>query len=683
MDGRAPGMLIRFADPPPVVEPARVDVPVLVCVTERGPVGIPVRCPSWTRFAATFGGHVAGGLGAYAAKAFFDNGPAPAWVVRVAAPERTTATVGVQPVDRTRSVVGSVAGLVPGASATLRQGEVLRTYLVVAADATTATITWDRPLHPAFDTGLAIAVATGAGSSAVVLPDAVGAPALQVVASGPGSWGDRLEVAVSAGRGASTATRSDAPGSAAATPVASAVGFAPGDLCRISQDVGGVVASVDRVVAAVDPTRRLLTWANPLPGSIEPTRAFTISSRTFDLAIVEAGVVAETWPGLSCEPTHPRYAPAVLAGSALVRATVLGDQPAPARARLAGGRDGTAALSVADILGDDLVGDRRGLAAVVDLDEPAVVVVPDLVAPPTPPRVLAPLPVDPCDPCRTHAEAPEAVEALIFEAGAAFDAEQIIAAQAALIESCERNTERVVLLDPPPGAGTLAGLRDWGARFSSGYAITVAPWVRVVEPGDSRSVRTIPASGHLAGLISACDAAVGPWQSPANRTLVWAQGTAWPLTDAEHAIANDEGLNLIRPLPGRGLVPMGARTLASDAQWRFVAVRRTMIWLRRTLRQHLAWVVFEPITTGLASLLTTSIGTLLTDVFAAGGLAGRAPEDAFFVAVDTSAAARGELRIVVGVALARPAEFVTVTVTRPGNRLELAEAPTLVLAGGA
>jgi len=108
-----------------------------------------------------------------------------------------------------------------------------------------------------------------------------------------------------------------------------------------------------------------------------------------------------------------------------------------------------------------------------------------------------------------------------------------------------------------------------------------------------------------------------------------------------------------------------------------------MIWLRRTLRHHLAWVVFEPVNTGLAALLTSSIGTLLTDVWEAGGLAGNSPEDAFFVAVDTTAALVGELRIVVGVALARPAEFVTVTVTRPGNRLELAEEPTVVLAGGA
>ncbi len=683
MDGRAPGVLIQFADPPPVIEPARVDVPVLVCVTERGPVDTPVRCASWTRFAAVYAGFIPNGLGAYAAKAFFDNGGGPAWVVRVAAPERTSATSGAQPLDRSRSIVASPDGLVPGAVATLRQAGLVRAYLVTAADSTTNTITWDRPLHPDFDTTLAIDIATGAGTASRVLPDPAGADALLVSAADPGAWGDRIEVSVSAGRTASTVTRAGAPGSTTATPVAGTVGFVTADSCRITQDVGGVVAVETVVLARVDHVRRVLTWATPLPAAINPALPFTVENRTFDVAVLEAGAVAETWPALSCEPGHPRFVEAVLTTSALIRAAVLGDQPAPGRVRLAGGRDGTAALTIADLLGDELTDNRVGLAAIVDIDEPAVILVPDLVAQPSPAQVFAPLPTDPCHPCRQPVDFPEVLEAVITEAGATFDEEEIVTAQQSIIESCERNTERVVLLDPPPGCRTLAGLRGWAARFSSSYAITVAPWVGVVEPGNSAAYRVVPCSGHLAGLVSACDTSVGPWQSAANRSLVWAHGTAWPLSDAEHAIANDDHINLIRPLPGRGLVPLGARTLAADDQWRFVAVRRTMIWLRRTLRHHLAWVVFEPISTGLAALLTSSIGTLLTDVWEAGGLAGNSPEDAFFVAVDTSAALVGELRIVVGVALARPAEFVTVTVTRPGNRLELAEEPTVVLAGGA
>jgi hypothetical protein len=682
MDGRAPGVLIQFADPPPAVEPSRIDVPVLVCVTERGPVGTPVRCPSWPRFVASHGGFIPNGLGAYAAKAFFDNGGGPAWIVRVAAPERLTATSGAQPVDRSRSVVASLDGLVVGAAATLRQGDLVRAYLVTATDAATSTVTWDRLLHPGFDTTLAIEVASGAGSAAARLADAAAADALRVEAATPGSWGDRVEVTVSAGRTASTTPRADAIGTAGVTPVTTTVGFSIGDSCRITQDAGGTVSVEQIVVATVDAAHRVLTWVTPLPATIDVTKSFTIENRAFDLAVIESGRVVEAWAGLTCEPAHPRYVQRMLAASTYVRATVLGDQPAPARVRLAGGRDGTAALSLADLLGDELSGDARGLAAVSEIDEPAVVVIPDLVAPATPARVRAPLPTDPCDPCRDDDDLPDAFEAVIVEAGATFDDEQIIGAQQVAIEACERNTERVVLLDPPYGCRTLAHLRGWAARFSSSYAITIAPWIGVVEPSDSRALRLIPASGHLAGLISARDTAAGPWLSPANRSLVWAHSVTWAASEAEHAIANDDGINVVRALPGRGLVPLGARTLAADGQWRFVAVRRAMMWLRRTLRHHLAWVVFEPISTGLATLLTGTIGTLLTDVWEEGGLSGAAADEAFFVVVDTSAALVGQLRIVVGVALSRPAEFVTVTVTQTGNRLELTEEPVIVPAGG-
>lgn len=683
MDGRAPGVLIQFADPPPAVEPSRIDVPVLVSVTERGPVGTPVRCASWTSFAASHGGFIPNGLGAYAAKAFFDNGGGPAWIVRVAAPERTTTVVGPQPADRSRSIVASLAGLVVGAVATLRQDDLVRAYLVTAVDAATSALTWDRPLHPGFDTTLAISVATGAGSASARLKDAAAADALRLEAATPGSWGDRVEVAISPGRTTSTTPRADAIGTSEVTPVAATVGFAVGDSCRIAQDVGGTVSVGTAVIAGLDATHRVLTWVAPLPVTIDVAKPFTIQNRTFDLTVIESAMVVEIWAGLTCEPTHPRFVERTLEASARLRASVLGDQPASARVRLAGGRDGTAALAVADLLGAELSGDARGLAAVAEIDEPAVVIIPDLVAPPTPAQVRAPLPADPCDPCRDDEEYPEAFEAVVVEAGATFDDEQVIGAQQAAIDSCERNTERVVLLDPPNGCRTLAQLRGWAARFSSSYAITIAPWIGVVEPSDSRALRHVPASGHLAGLISACDTAVGPWLSAANRSLLWGHSVTWAAGDAEHAVANDDGINLVRGLPGRGLVPLGARTLAADDQWRFVAVRRTMIWLRRTLRHHLAWVVFEPISTGLVTLLTGTIGTLLTDVWEAGGLSGTAPDEAFFVAVDTKASLAGQLRIVVGVALSRPAEFVTVTVTRTGNRLELTEEPVVVLAGGA
>src|SRR5438132_9805874 len=113
---RPPGVLIeRFLnDEPPT--PTGIDIPVFVVVAERGPLDQPIRIASWPQFLSTFGTFIATGFGAYAAKAFFDNGGRACWVVRVAAPElKTTTNLGApQPLDRLSSIVVNTAGLVVG-----------------------------------------------------------------------------------------------------------------------------------------------------------------------------------------------------------------------------------------------------------------------------------------------------------------------------------------------------------------------------------------------------------------------------------------------------------------------------------------------------------------------------------------------------------------------------------------
>jgi len=696
---RAPGVVVDFIDPPPPVEPTRVDVPLVVCVAERGPVDTPVRCGSWSAFTRTFGSFIPNGLGAYALKAFFDQAGAPdarptagagwlttppaAWVVRVAAPERTTSTSGTQPPDRLSSIVAATDGLVVGAVAALRQGSSVHQHLVSAVDPAAGQVWWTPPVHAEVDLSVPIDIATGAASALVELPDAGGSPTLRVLAASPGVWGNRLSVVAQPGRRIATRTRPDRPGGAAATPVLATAGFVPGDLVRVSQDAGGTPIVDTAIVESVDQARRVLWWNGGLPASIDPAGRFSIETLSFSLSVLSAASTVEIWPDLSLRPEHPRYAPSLTATSPWISLVALGTLPAASgQATLAGGRDGTAALSVDDIIGDELAGVEVGLAAASEVDEPAVVLLPDLVAAPTPARVTQPLPpADPCDPCNRAVAPPTSIEAMFTEAGASFGVDEIALAQQAAIDSCERSTERIVLLDPPSQVHTLTDLRGWAARFSSSYAVTIAPWLRVIEPTTSTATRAVPASGHLAGLIGRCDVAFGPWQSPANRTLVWAHGLVDSFNEQARAIANDDCINLITAPPGRGLVPMGARTLAADDTWRFVAVRRTMIMIRRTLRHHLAWVPFAPNNAGLASLLTGSIGTLLNDLWDAGALAGDSPDQAYGLAIDQSQAAAGQLLILVGVALARPAEFITVLVSRTDNRLQLTEEPEPVEAG--
>jgi hypothetical protein len=688
--GLAPGVSIRFVEPPPPVAPVAIDVPAFVCVCERGPLDTPTRIGSWPAFVATFGTFIVNGLGAYAVKAFFDNGGRVCWIVRVAAPAVVTGPNGAQPADRLSSIVNHVTGFVVGAAVTVSQGREVHQYLLRAVDPATATLSWDRPLHPAFNLTLSFDVATGAGASTVTLTDAAGADSLRIAASSPGAWGDRLALLVTPGRRAATANRLNEPAGPLAIPVQGTDGFTTGSTVSVVQDLAGVVTTTAAVVQRVDPVDRVLWWSAPLPATIDPLKPMRLETDTMSLTVQRSGVAVEVWADLSVVASHPRYAPTILASSAYVGSVeVFGaNLPAVGWFRLAGGRDGTAALSTADLIGDELLGDGHGVAALVEVDEPAAVAIPDLVAGPTAATVTLPPPedTDPCAPCQPAPAPPSALEAVITEAGASFDDEQIVAAQQALIDSCTSNTERIALLDPPAGPGptTVAELRSWASRFASDYAVATIPWLTVIDPlSASGAVRRVPPCGHVAGMIAQTDAADGPWLAPANRSLNWAYGVDTAINTPQHATLNDAGVDVIRALPGRGLVPMGARTLSTDTLWVFVPVRRAMIYLRRALRVSLAWVVFEPNGPGLAAVLSTAIGTLLRDVWEAGGLSGDTPDDAFFVHVDQSGAAVGQLLIVIGVALTRPAEFVTVQVSRVENRLELSEAPQLVIPGGA
>ena len=119
----------------------------------------------------------------------------------------------------------------------------------------------------------------------------------------------------------------------------------------------------------------------------------------------------------------------------------------------------------------------------------------------------------------------------------------------------------------------------------------------------------------------------------------------------------------------------GARTLSADTSVVFLNVRRLMIYVRRVLRASLAWTAFEPadaVLDGLVGLQLTGLGE---DLWLDGALAGDTAAEAFIVRTGLGDRANGELVAELGVAAARPAEFIVVRVERTVERLELREHP--------
>jgi phage tail sheath protein FI len=111
----------------------------------------------------------------------------------------------------------------------------------------------------------------------------------------------------------------------------------------------------------------------------------------------------------------------------------------------------------------------------------------------------------------------------------------------------------------------------------------------------------------------------------------------------------------------------GARVITSDPDWKYVNVRRLLIFIEASLNRGLQWVVFEPNAEPLWAQVRRSISNFLTQVWRSGALEGTKVEEAFFVRCDRTTMTQtdidnGRLICLIGVAPVKPAEFVIVRI---------------------
>ena len=95
-------------------------------------------------------------------------------------------------------------------------------------------------------------------------------------------------------------------------------------------------------------------------------------------------------------------------------------------------------------------------------------------------------------------------------------------------------------------------------------------WVPDPLGGIAKPLRSVPPSGHVAGLISWLDRQRGTHHTPANASLFDAVDVTRVFEKTEQARFNDEGINLAAVLPrartgGVGWADSGARRLEDDS----------------------------------------------------------------------------------------------------------------------
>jgi phage tail sheath protein FI len=188
----------------------------------------------------------------------------------------------------------------------------------------------------------------------------------------------------------------------------------------------------------------------------------------------------------------------------------------------------------------------------------------------------------------------------------------------------------------------------------------------------------VPPSGHVAGQFALADRLDGVHRAPANRLLVWAEAASQSVDAPTHGLLNRQGVNFIRSAPGRGLRILGARTVASDPEARFVPVRRVIMLILRAVDRGLQWAAFEPNNHATRASLVLVLDGFLRSLWQRGALVGPSAQVAFAVRCDggnnpASERALGRLLCEIAVAPAVPFEHVVLRVGRIGDVLEVEE----------
>jgi hypothetical protein len=251
------------------------------------------------------------------------------------------------------------------------------------------------------------------------------------------------------------------------------------------------------------------------------------------------------------------------------------------------------------------------------------------------------------------------------------------------VTHCEFMKNRMVIVDPPDSKVignrivTPKDVKNLGAPTSP-YTALYYPWLEVTNlhydadtAANLPKTFSVPPSAFAAGMWSRIDGSRGVWKAPAGLEAT-VRGTIGPNVlignDLQDNL-NEWGVNCLRAIIGPTVI-WGGRTLATKTkpEYRYIPVRRTQNMIGESLYAALQSVVFEPNDHKLWSSLRAGAGDFLDGLHRAGAFQGEKASDAYYVLCGLgSTMTQGDIdagivRLVVGFAPLKPAEFVVVQI---------------------
>jgi len=639
-----PGVYIEEYAPAAPIEGVSTSIAAFIGIAEKGVIGKPTFVTSLDAFAAEFGGSLAGPTPYYlplAVQGFFRNGGTMAYITRVGT--ATPAQTGLKPASGPATpVLGTVIAKVDGtageggavtiknrspfaAPLAVHTAGVAAAVNVTAIDATRRVLTVSD--SSGFAAGDVVVLTRGATTSIRLTVDAVAVGTVSLGAAAPANnpeW-NRIKTAdLAAG---DKRFRVDTGGTS----------------LRASAPAGSVIALTKGATTlwavAAEVTADSITLAAPLTAGLAVSGA-TVDVAEFDVTIAAPDGSSQSYPGRSTSPTHPRWWGAVDDPYARVEPDGSVFPPADPRplevtlAPVSGATADNPTQAWADVASDI----ETHLGQLEPIDSVSLVVVPGMTDD---------------------------------------------TAQRAVVEHCERCFDRFAILDAALKSDldrVIAKRAALTGTLDKGFAALYYPWITVKDPARNPTVPQLqPPSGHIAGIYAKTDATRGVHKAPANVGIAGAAGLERPISDTDNGRLNDNGVNALRTLPGRGSPTVwGARTTAGDTNWRYINIRRLFLYLEESIQEGLRGSVFEPNDLALWQRLKRTITEFLTRVWSDGALFGATAKEAFFVRIDDalnppSTRKLGRLYIEIGVQPVYPAEFIVVRIGIWDGGAEVAE----------
>src|SRR5690554_1941792 len=246
------------------------------------------------------------------------------------------------------------------------------------------------------------------------------------------------------------------------------------------------------------------------------------------------------------------------------------------------------------------------------------------------------------------------------------------------------------ILDPPAGLGA-AGIVDYVLNTTalgnlSEHAAIYWPRVKVLNPSrsvfGSRDQLVVAPSGIIAGVFSRTDGGRpgGVYDPPAGIDKgrmfgVLGFETDEVLEERKRDLVYPKRINPLTTGPGLPCYIDGSRTLKGDGNFPYVAERRGVSFIERSLKQGLQFARHKNNTVGLRAQVRRTITAFLLTQMNNGAFRSREPDKAFFVDVsDTlntpTVIFAGKLIARVGLATNKPAEFIILRISQDTRALE-------------